>query len=137
MSQSNSQQMTRVMNMALRRAKLKNDEIEYVSAHATGTLQGDAQEAMAIQNVFGSEVPVSSLKGHFGHSMAACGVGEVITTLKMMEAETMIGTRNLEEVAPDCMGIKHLLKNEKRKFNLALSNNFAFGGINTSLIIKG
>ncbi len=137
MSQSNSQQMTRVMNMALRRAKLKNEEIEYVSAHATGTLQGDAQEAIAIQNVFGSEVPVSSLKGHFGHSMAACGVAEVITTLSMMKAETMIGTRNLEEVAPDCVGIKHLLQNEKRKFNFALSNNFAFGGINTSLIIKG
>lgn len=137
MSQSNSQQMSRVMNMALNRGQLSKDQIEYVNAHATGTLQGDAQEALAIKNVFGSNVPVSSLKAHFGHSMAACGVGEIIATLKMMESSTLIGTRNLEEVAEECSGINHLLKNTKSNFNLALSNNFAFGGINTSLIIKG
>jgi 3-oxoacyl-[acyl-carrier-protein] synthase II len=77
------------------------------------------------------------LKGHFGHSMAACGVGEIIATLKMMEQNTMIGTRNLDEIAEDCSGVKHLNKNIKENFNTALSNNFAFGGINTSLIIKG
>lgn len=137
MSQSNSQQMNRVMNMALNRGELKKEQIEYINAHATGTMQGDAQEAIAIKSVFGSDVPVSSLKGHLGHSMAACGVGEVIATLKMMENGTLIGTRNLEEVSDECSGVNHLLKNTKRNFNLALSNNFAFGGINTSLIIKG
>lgn len=137
MSQSNSQQMNKVMNMALGRADLKSDQIEYVSAHATGTLQGDGQEAQAISQVFGSNVPVSSLKGHFGHSMAACGVGEIIATLKMMESGILIGTKNLEEVADECLGINHLKSNVKKKINLALSNNFAFGGINTSLIVKG
>jgi 3-oxoacyl-[acyl-carrier-protein] synthase II len=137
MSQSNSHQMSQVMNMALSRAKLKSENIEYVSAHATGTLQGDAQESAAIKQVFGGQTPVSSLKGHFGHSMAACGVGEIIATLKMMEQNTMIGTRNLDEIAEDCSGVKHLNKNIKENFNTALSNNFAFGGINTSLIIKG
>ncbi len=137
MSQSNSQQMIRVMNMALTRADLKGEKIQYVSAHATGTIQGDSQEAAAIGHVFGHRTPVSSLKGHFGHSMAACGVGEIIATLKMMEASVMIGTRNLDEVAPDCTGVNHLRQNTKINFQYALSNNFAFGGINTSLIIKG
>ena len=136
MSQSNSQQMHRVMNMALDRASLKAEQIEYVNAHATGTLQGDAQEAIAIREVFGSQTPVSSLKGHFGHSMAACGVAEVIASLLMMKEGTLIQTRNLEEVAPECSGIMHLMSPLKRNFDLALSNNFAFGGINTSLIIQ-
>lgn len=136
MSQSNSQQMHRVMNMALNRASLKAEQIEYVNAHATGTLQGDAQEAIAIREVFGSQTPVSSLKGHFGHSMAACGVAEVIASLMMMEDGTLIPTRNLEEVASECSGIMHLMSPLKRNFGLALSNNFAFGGINTSLIIQ-
>lgn len=136
MSQSNCQQMIRVMNMALDRAQVKATDIEYVSAHATGTVQGDAQEAAAIGEVFGNKTPVSSLKGHFGHSLAACGVGEVIMTLKMMEKGILIGNRNLDEVAEDCQGVNLLKKNTKLSTNLALSNNFAFGGINTSLIIR-
>lgn len=137
MSQSNHHQMQQVMKMATQRAGINKNEIEYVSAHATGTLQGDAQEALAIKEFFGSGVPVSSLKGHFGHSMAACGIAEVILTLKMMEYGIMIGTRNLQEVAEDCLGIMHLTQNIQNNFKMALSNNFAFGGINTSLIIKG
>jgi 3-oxoacyl-[acyl-carrier-protein] synthase II len=137
MSQSNSNQMSKVMNMALNRAEIEPQQIEYVSAHATGTLQGDAQEAIAIGQVFGDQVPVSSLKGHFGHSMAACGLSEVIVTLEMMNSGIMIGTRNLDKVSDECLGVLHLKENTKRKFNTALSNNFAFGGINTSLIIKG
>jgi 3-oxoacyl-[acyl-carrier-protein] synthase II len=137
MSQNNEKQMFNVMNSALARAGLSASDIQYISAHATGTLQGDAQEAMAIAKLFGDTVPTSSLKGHMGHSMAACGGIELIATLKMMEQETMIGTRNLEEVAPECRGVFHLKENLHRKFNLAISNNFAFGGINTSLIIKG
>ncbi len=136
MSQSNSQQMSKVMNMALKRAELTHDQVEYVSAHATGTVQGDAQEALAIGNVFGDQTPVSSLKAHFGHSMAACGVGEIIATLQMMESGILIGTRNLDEVADDCVGVNHFTGQKKKKIKIALSNNFAFGGINTSLIIK-
>ncbi|MBC7741754.1 MAG: beta-ketoacyl-[acyl-carrier-protein] synthase family protein [Bdellovibrionaceae bacterium] len=137
MSQSNSQQMSKVMKMALKRAELTHDKIEYVSAHATGTVQGDAQEAAAIGQVFGNQTPVSSLKAHFGHSMAACGVGEIIATLKMMESGILIGTRNLDQVADDCAGVNHFSGTLKKKVSMALSNNFAFGGINTSLIIKG
>jgi 3-oxoacyl-[acyl-carrier-protein] synthase II len=136
MSQSNTEQMAKVMGEALRRADISKDAIEYVSAHATGTLQGDAAEAAAIGEMFGSQVPVSSLKGHFGHSMAACGVQELITTLTMMDEGVLIGTRNLEEVAPECSQVMHLQGNRKVNTTTALSNNFAFGGINTSLILK-
>jgi 3-oxoacyl-[acyl-carrier-protein] synthase II len=136
MSQSNEHQMHNVMSAALSRSGIKKEQIEYVSAHATGTLQGDAAEAYAIGHLFGAQTPTSSLKGHFGHSMAACGVQELIATLTMMEEGVMIGTRNLEEVAPECSQVKHLQANQKTGFNTALSNNFAFGGINTSFVFK-
>ncbi|MGE0631829.1 MAG: beta-ketoacyl synthase [Pseudobdellovibrionaceae bacterium] len=136
MSQSNEQQMLNVMTQSMERAGIRKDHIEYVNAHATGTLQGDAAEAAAIGAVFGSQIPVSSLKGHMGHSMAACGVQELIATLQMMDDGVLIKTRNLEEVAPECAQVQHLLTNVKRNTEIALSNNFAFGGINTSLILK-
>ena len=97
MSQNNEQQMNKVMTAALERSGIKKDQVEYLNAHATGTLQGDAAEAVAIRNLFGSELPVSSLKAHFGHSMAACGTQELISTLQMMESGIQIGTRNLEQ----------------------------------------
>ena len=136
MSQSNELQMHKVMTLALQKSGVKKDQIEYVSAHATGTLQGDAAEAAAIGGVFGNQVPVSSLKAHFGHSMAACGTQELITTLMMMNEGVQIGTRNLEEVAPECSQVMHLQNNRNVNTNLALSNNFAFGGINTSFVLK-
>ncbi len=136
MSQSNEVQMHHVMTAALERSGISKDQVEYVSAHATGTMQGDAAEAIAIGNLFGKQVPVSSLKGHFGHSMAACGVGELIASMQMMNEGLLIGTRNLEEVAPECDTVMHLQQNRKVNANITLSNNFAFGGINTSFIIK-
>ncbi|MBC7370789.1 MAG: beta-ketoacyl-[acyl-carrier-protein] synthase family protein [Bdellovibrionaceae bacterium] len=136
MSQSNELQMHTVMSLALERSGLKKENIEYVSAHATGTLQGDAAEAAAIGGLFGGQVPVSSLKAHFGHSMAACGTQELITTLMMMNEGVQIGTRNLEEVAPECSQVMHLKQNRKISTDIALSNNFAFGGINTSFVIR-
>lgn len=136
MSQSNEGQMVNVMTSALQRAGLKKDHIEYVNAHATGTLQGDAAEAGAIGTMFGQQIPVSSLKGHMGHSMAACGTQELIAGLLMMDEGVLIGTRNLDDVAPECAKVHHLQSNLKRSTEIMLSNNFAFGGINTSLIIR-
>jgi 3-oxoacyl-[acyl-carrier-protein] synthase II len=97
MSQNNEQQMLNVMGSALKKSGINVNQIEYVSAHATGTIQGDAAEAKAISQLFGSQVPTSSLKGHFGHSMAACGVHELIATICMMDQGVLINTRNLEE----------------------------------------
>ncbi len=136
MSQSNEAQMVNVIRLALERSQIDRDEVGYVNAHATGTLQGDAAEAGAIRQIFGDRVPVSSLKGHFGHSMAACGAAEVMTTISMMEDNLLIGTKNLEEIAPECSGVWHLKENLQRPTEVAISNNFAFGGINTSILIR-
>ena len=136
MSQNNATAMKDVMNLALERAKMNPDEIQYINAHATATRQGDAEEAQAISLVFGKNVPVSSLKGHFGHSLAACGGIEVIASVKMMEKGVLIPTRNLDEIDPACSQIQHVQNLKSVPVQKVLSNNFAFGGINTSLIIS-
>lgn len=136
MSQNNDIQMEIVMNEALKRSHVDVKSIDYINAHATGTLQGDAQEALALTKLFQDKVPVSSLKAHFGHSMAACGAGEIIMSMKMMKEEVLIGTRNLEEAGEHCTGIQHLTQNTQQPSHTILSNNFAFGGINTSIVIK-
>ncbi len=130
--------MVTTMEMVLGRAGLTRDDIDYVNAHATGTLQGDAEEALAIAKVFGDKVPVSSLKGHLGHSLAACGTLEVIACVKMMQAQEIIPTRNLSEVDSQCQGLWLLKDGERitKSVKSVMSNNFAFGGMNTSLILR-
>jgi 3-oxoacyl-[acyl-carrier-protein] synthase II len=136
MSQSSASTMAKTMKLALDRSRRKAEEVNYVNAHATGTLHGDQEEAQAIGQVFGSQTPVSSLKGHFGHSLAACGTLEVVASIKMMENQLLIPTRNLSQVDPACSGIKHLHEIKHQPTQTILSNNFAFGGMNTSLIIS-
>jgi 3-oxoacyl-[acyl-carrier-protein] synthase II len=139
MSQSSAKTMGDVMRLALERAGRDLGDVDYVNAHATGTVHGDAEEAKSIGETFGRNVPVSSLKGHFGHTLAACGTLEVISSIKMMEAGHLVPTRNLVEVAEECSGIRHVTEGDARpaRFRTVLSNNFAFGGMNTSLVIGG
>ncbi len=136
MSQSNLGTMIDVMNSALKRADLVCSDVDYVNAHATGTVQGDQEEAKSIYECFGDSVPVSSLKGHFGHSLAACGALELICSIKMMEKNVLIPTRNLDEVDPLCSDIQHVKGIQPTKVNTFMSNNFAFGGISTSLVVS-
>ncbi len=136
MSQSNASTMTEVMKLALTRSNRSAAELDYVNAHATGTTQGDNQEVAAIREVLGSKVPVSSLKGHFGHSLAACGALEVIASVKMMENGVLIPTRNLREIDPECEGVAHIQERREARVRTVLSNNFAFGGMNTSLLLS-
>lgn len=136
MSQSSSPTMIKTMTEALKRANRNAVDVGYVNAHATGTTHGDEEEIKAIREVFGSETPVSSLKGHFGHTLAACGTLEVIASIKMMQEGVLIPTRNLKSVAPECEGVRHLQNLTRASTNVVLSNNFAFGGMNTSLLIS-
>ncbi len=141
MSQSSAKTMHEVMKLAVARAGRDLKDIDYVNAHATGTLHGDIEEAKAIGETFGRHTPVSSLKGHFGHTLAACGTLEVISSIKMMETGTLIPTRNLKDVAPECDGVGHVGLGDSKirpgRLKTVLSNNFAFGGMNTSLVITG
>ncbi len=136
MTQSSAETMMTVMREGLTRSGLKPEEIDYVNAHATATTHGDGEEARAISGVFGSDMAVSSLKGHLGHSLAACGALEAIACVEMIKSSVLIPTRNLDEVAPECEGVRHLKVNTPARVRNILSNNFAFGGMNTCLLIS-
>lgn len=136
MSQSSSETMVKTMQESLRRAKITASEIDYVNAHATGTTHGDEAEVKAIRELFGGRVPVSSLKGHLGHSLAACGALEAIASIKMIQEQMIIPTRNLDSIAPECEGVAHLTRPLSKAVRSILSNSFAFGGMNTSLLIS-
>jgi 3-oxoacyl-[acyl-carrier-protein] synthase II len=132
-SQSDDTSMTNCMQTALDAAGLKPSQIGYVNAHATGTPQGDSAEARAIAAVFGSEIPVSSLKGNMGHTLGASGPIELAATIEMMHAETTYPTHNLQEIDPECGGIMHVTQTTKKNFDTFLKNSFAFGGINSAI----
>lgn len=128
--------VARCMHQALTDAGLQPHDIDYVNAHATGTIQGDRAEANAIANLFGPAVPVSSFKGHWGHTMAASGTLETIASIKMMQQNCLIPTLNLDQVDPDCDGVGHIQGDEQRNIRYILKNNFALGGVNSSIILK-
>lgn len=127
----------RVMRMCLQNAEANPGDIDYVNAHATGTRVGDEVEAQATYAVFGDLVPVSSLKGHLGHTLGACGALEAAITIEMMNRQVLIPTRNLSFPDPELPPLCYL-QNEpvERNCKMAMSNTFAFGGVNTSLIFK-
>jgi 3-oxoacyl-[acyl-carrier-protein] synthase II len=135
-SQSNRGSMVSCMQQALGEAGVKAGAIDYISAHATATLQGDQEEAEAIGEVFGEAVPVSSLKGYIGHTLGASGAIELAASLAMMEQGVVYPTLNLENVSPECRGIQHVLQPVRKEVRTVLKNGFAFGGINAALVYK-
>ncbi|MBN2492570.1 MAG: beta-ketoacyl-[acyl-carrier-protein] synthase family protein [Planctomycetes bacterium] len=135
-SQSNHASMIACMREALGQAGVAPGEIDYINAHATGTEHGDAEETIAIREVFGGAVPVSSMKGALGHTLGASGCIEIIGSVGMMEKGVLFPTRNLENVAPNCAGILHVREPLERQIRLFLKNSFAFGGINAALVCR-
>lgn len=135
-SQSDDASMVTCMNLTLESGGLKASDVGYVNAHATGTPQGDAAEVRAIKGVFGSEVPVSSLKGNMGHTLGASGPIELAATIEMMRSSTVYPTHNLEEVGEDCLGLNHVRTTASHPFDAFLKNSFAFGGINSAIACK-
>jgi len=136
MANPNMASMEICMKNALVDAQLNPEEIHYINAHATGTEQGDTAESQAIHRFFGDRVPVSSLKGHIGHTMAASGALELIATIHMMKGGFLIPTLNLDHVDPSCEIIHHLRAMESREVQAAIKNNFAFGGVNSSIVLR-
>jgi len=136
-SQSDSRSMTNCITCALNDAGLTPGDVDYINAHATATLQGDIAEADVIKKLFGDTVPVSSLKGYFGHTLGASGSIELIACLRMMHEGVLYPTRNLETVDPECKGVYHLAGAAvEQKVNVVLKNSFAFGGINAALLVR-
>jgi 3-oxoacyl-[acyl-carrier-protein] synthase II len=124
------------MRTALADAGLGPDDVDYVNAHATATELGDIAESEAIREVFGNRVPVSSLKGHLGHAMAASGSLETAACVEMLRREVLAPTRNLEHVDPRCESILHLQQPLERRIDTFIKNNFALGGVNSSIILR-
>lgn len=124
------------MELALLDAGLGSADVDYVNAHATGTLQGDEAESRAIGELFGAHIPVSSLKGHMGHSMAASGALELIACVNMLRAGRVIPTRNLDNPAFECSGVNLPRKVEDMELKTILKNNFALGGVNCAVVIR-
>lgn len=136
MTSPQSDGMIRSMMGALKSAQCTIQEIDYINAHATGTLKGDIAEAQAIESICKNTIPVSGTKGFTGHTLAASGVMEAIFSILMMNNDCIIPTRNLETIDPDCAGIFHVQKMITKRVNMVMTNNFAFGGINATLILK-
>ncbi|HEY3278497.1 MAG TPA: beta-ketoacyl synthase N-terminal-like domain-containing protein [Syntrophorhabdaceae bacterium] len=124
------------IRLALLDADIEPENVDYVNAHATGTVLGDVSEGEAIGRVFGKGARVSSLKGHLGHTMAASGALEAIATIGMMNRDRLIPTLNLDNVDPLCANLAHVFKIEDSRIEIAIKNNFALGGVNTCTVLR-
>lgn len=122
---------------SLKDAKLQAQDIGYISAHGTGTGLGDVAESQATFNVFGNKTPISTLKSYFGHTLGACGAVEAIAAVNMMNEGWFNPNLNLHDVDPKCADLNYI-KDKPLNLDIELlqSNNFAFGGINTSLVFR-
>lgn len=136
-TQPTMETMQRCMELALKDADLTPDAIDYISAHGTATEKGDIAETNATANIFGDNAPISSLKSYFGHTLGACGAIEAWLGLEMMRTGWFNPTLNLEAVDERCGGLDYI-QGAGREIDCRylMSNNFAFGGINTSIIFK-
>jgi 3-oxoacyl-[acyl-carrier-protein] synthase II len=137
MTQPTAATMAQAMRMALADAQLPPEAIAYVNAHGTSTDRGDVAESHATAAVFGDAMPISSLKSYVGHTLGACGALEAWWTIEMMKRNWYAPTLNLSAVDPACAPLDYIM-HEGRAIDAehVMSNNFAFGGINTSLIFK-
>ncbi len=136
-TQPNSENMEKAMRLALDDAGLTTNDISYVNGHGTATDRGDIAESQATARLFGSQTPYSTLKGNLGHTLGACGAIEAWASIHMMNNGEFAPVHNLKNVDPAC-GELDYIKDSFREFEAEyiMSNNFAFGGINTSLIFK-
>ena len=129
--------MRGAMQLALDDAGLDPGAVDYVNAHATGTEVGDIEESHATWQVFERAVPISSMKGAMGHTLAACGAIEAIACVRMLGDGFLVGTRNLETVDPRCAPLDYVEEAREAAPRVVMSNNFAFGGVNSSLVLCG
>ena len=125
------------MQMALQNANVRAKDIGYVSAHAAATFAGDSSESQATRNVIGPQAVISSLKGYFGHTLGACGAIEAWLAINGLNEGWFPANSNLDQVDPECGQLDYIIGEPRQiECEYLMSNNFAFGGMNTSLIFK-
>ncbi len=136
-TQPNKDTMAGCMRLSLQCADLKPENIGYIDMHGTGTKHGDIAESLATESVFGNNTPCSTQKGYVGHTLGACGALESIWAIKMMNNGWFAPTLNLVNPDPECGKLDYIMGTGREiETNYVMNNNFAFGGINTSLIFK-
>ena len=136
-TQPSHETMQRVIELALADADLAPQAIGYVSAHGTATDRGDIAETRATFQVFGDKAPISSLKSYTGHTLGACGALESWVAIQMMNNGWFAPTINLENIDPGCAPLDYIVGDGRTlEVEYVMNNNFAFGGINTSLIFR-
>jgi len=129
--------MTAVIQKSLADARLNADQIEYVNAHATATDLGDVCESKAVMRALGGQVPVSSTKGFTGHTLGGCGAIESVFCLAMLRDGFLAPTKNLERAHPDVAPLAFVSGAARDATpGVVMNNNFAFAGLNTSLIFR-
>jgi 3-oxoacyl-[acyl-carrier-protein] synthase II len=136
-TQPQAETMAAALREALADASLPASAIGYVNGHGTATEGGDIAETLATNAVYGPRMPIQSLKGHFGHTLGACGAIEAWLAIEMAREGWFAPTANLQNVDARCAELDYLM-GQPRRFDVEyfVSNNFAFGGINTSLVFR-
>jgi 3-oxoacyl-[acyl-carrier-protein] synthase II len=136
-TQPKAETMATVMRLSLAEAELTADAIGFVSGHGTATEGGDIAETKATSAVLGSAMPIHSLKSYFGHTLGACGAIEAWLGIEMMREGWFAPTANLANVDERCAPLDYVMGAPRpAEVEYLMSNNFAFGGINTSLIFR-
>ena len=129
--------MEAAMRLALADAAVAETDIGYINAHGTATDRGDIAESQATARIFGSNTPISSLKSYLGHTLGACGAIESWASIHMMQDSWFAPTLNLTQPDSACGELDYIVQQGRElRTDYVMSNNFAFGGINTSLIFK-
>ncbi len=133
----NPDTMGTALLLALKDANISPDDIGYVNAHGTATINGDIAESNMTENIFKRKIPISSIKSYTGHTLGACGAIETILSIEMMNNNWYCPTLNLNNVDENCGNLDYIIgEGREMKNNIVMTNNFAFGGINTSIILK-
>jgi len=128
--------MSSVMNLSLKDANLTPKDIGYINAHATATIKGDIEESHATHSIFGNKTAISSTKSYMGHLLGGCGVVEAIISIISLNDRLLPANRTLKNIDKECANLDYLFEHRDDNIKYVMSNNFAFGGINTSLIFK-
>ena len=136
MTNPHEESITHVMQTAISNANLNASEVDYVNAHATSTFIGDIVESKAIYKIFKDKVPVSSIKGQVGHTLGACGAIESVAAISSILLNKLPSNINIDALDEECAPLDYIKNVREKEVNIVLKNNFAFGGINTSLIFK-
>jgi 3-oxoacyl-[acyl-carrier-protein] synthase II len=139
MTTSSVDDIAECMRKALREAAITADDVDYISAHGTGTLKNDKNECTAIKQVFGErfrQIPVSSIKSMLGHTMGAASALEAVTCALVVQNNIIPPTINHETPDPECD--IDCVPNTARSLevNIALNNSYAFGGNNACVVFK-